>query len=144
MSAFALPAGLLFHQQCYIIWFAFSAVLLRSCSNISFICFTLSWIYSNPQFHRYVPLLAPPVLFVMRVVVSYSPNYMFLHRWNTAYYLSLYKCSAKFHGMSRALGLPKKRMKILRHLKQLKPDIALLQETHLPKEDFSRLQKLWV
>lgn len=35
-------------------------------------------------------------------------------------------------------------MKILRHLKRLKTDIALLQESHLPASDFHRMQKLWV
>lgn len=33
---------------------------------------------------------------------------------------------------------------ILRHLKILCTDIALLQETHLPKSDFNRMKKLWV
>lgn len=35
-------------------------------------------------------------------------------------------------------------MKILRHLKRLKTDIALLQETHLSTSDFHRMKKLWV
>ena len=35
-------------------------------------------------------------------------------------------------------------MKILRHLKRLKADIALLQETHLSASDFPRMKKLWV
>lgn len=35
-------------------------------------------------------------------------------------------------------------MKILRHLKRLKTDIALLQETHLSTPDFHRMKKLWV
>lgn len=37
-----------------------------------------------------------------------------------------------------------KRIKILRHLKRLKTDIALLQETHLTHSDYHRMQKLWV
>lgn len=35
-------------------------------------------------------------------------------------------------------------MKILRHLKRHKVDIALLQETHLQVEDYHRMRKLWV
>lgn len=35
-------------------------------------------------------------------------------------------------------------MKILRHLKRLKTDIALLQETHLLTPDFHRMKKMWV
>lgn len=44
----------------------------------------------------------------------------------------------------KGLRSPIKRMKILRHLKRLKSDIALLQETHLEESDFSRMQNLWV
>lgn len=35
-------------------------------------------------------------------------------------------------------------MRVLRHLKKLKADIALLQETHMKAEDYFRLKKLWV
>lgn len=35
-------------------------------------------------------------------------------------------------------------MKVLRHLKRLKADVALLQESHLEESDFFRMQKLWV
>lgn len=42
------------------------------------------------------------------------------------------------------MGSPNKRMRIFRHLKTLKTDVALLQETHLKKEDYFRLKKLWV
>lgn len=35
-------------------------------------------------------------------------------------------------------------MQILRHLKKLRPDIAMLQETHLGEGDLSRMKKLWV
>lgn len=35
-------------------------------------------------------------------------------------------------------------MKILRHLKHLEADIALLQETHLSSSDFQRMKKPWV
>lgn len=44
----------------------------------------------------------------------------------------------------KGLRSPTKRMKILRHLKRLKADVALLQETHLEGKDFFRMQKLWV
>lgn len=44
----------------------------------------------------------------------------------------------------KGLRSPNKRMAILRHLKWLKTDIALLQETHLPSSDFWRMLKLWV
>lgn len=37
-----------------------------------------------------------------------------------------------------------KHMAILRHLKRLKADIALLQKTHLKTEDFNCMCKLWV
>lgn len=39
---------------------------------------------------------------------------------------------------------PQKRTMVLRHLKKLKTDIALLQETHLRKEDFEIIRRLWV
>lgn len=39
---------------------------------------------------------------------------------------------------------PNKRMRVLRHLRKLKADIALLQETHLGEQDYFRLRKLWV
>lgn len=44
----------------------------------------------------------------------------------------------------KGLRSPNKRIKILRYLKRLRPDIAFLQETHLAEEDFHRLAKLWV
>lgn len=44
----------------------------------------------------------------------------------------------------KGLRTPAKRLKILRHLKRLKMDIALLQETHLKSPDFQRMKKLWV
>lgn len=44
----------------------------------------------------------------------------------------------------QGLRSPRKRSKILRHLKRLKADLALLQETHLAEEDFHRLKKWWV
>lgn len=44
----------------------------------------------------------------------------------------------------KGLWSPNKRMAILRYLKRLKTDIALLQETHLPSADFWRMRKLWV
>lgn len=44
----------------------------------------------------------------------------------------------------KGLRSPHKRGMILRHLKKLKPDIALLQETHLEEIDFKRMCKLWV
>lgn len=42
------------------------------------------------------------------------------------------------------LRSPTKQMVILHHLKHLEADIALLQETHLTKADFTRMRKLWV
>lgn len=44
----------------------------------------------------------------------------------------------------QGLRTPNKRMRVLRHLKRLKADIALLQETHLENKNFFRLKKLWV
>lgn len=44
----------------------------------------------------------------------------------------------------KGLCSPAKRMKILRHLKRLRADVALLQETHLGEWDFNRMKKLWV
>ncbi|XP_056391772.1 uncharacterized protein LOC130284889 [Hyla sarda] len=44
----------------------------------------------------------------------------------------------------KGLKSPQKRIKILRYLKCLGPDIVLLQETHLVEADFLRMQKLWV
>lgn len=44
----------------------------------------------------------------------------------------------------KGLRSPNKRMKILRHLKRHKVNIALLQETHLQVEDYHRMRKLWV
>lgn len=35
-------------------------------------------------------------------------------------------------------------MSILRHLRRLRADVALLQETHLSADDLARLQKMWV
>lgn len=44
----------------------------------------------------------------------------------------------------KGLHSPNKRMAVLRHLKRLKADIALLLETHLTASDFVRMRKLWV
>lgn len=44
----------------------------------------------------------------------------------------------------KGLKSPQKRGMILRHLKKLHTDIALLQETHLLQADFPRMRKLWV
>lgn len=44
----------------------------------------------------------------------------------------------------QGLRTPRKRMRVLRHLKMLKVDIALLQESHLAEKNFSRLKRLWV
>lgn len=44
----------------------------------------------------------------------------------------------------KGLRSPCKRMAILRHLKRLRTDVALLQETHLSADDLTRLRKLWV
>lgn len=44
----------------------------------------------------------------------------------------------------RGLKSPHKRGMILRHLKKLRTDIALLQETHLLEKDFPRMAKTWV
>lgn len=44
----------------------------------------------------------------------------------------------------RGLGTPQKRSAVLRHLKQLQADIALLQETLLRVEDFPQMEKQWV
>lgn len=44
----------------------------------------------------------------------------------------------------RGLRSPHKRMMVLRHLRILNADIAVLQETHLPEEDFFRMRRLWV
>lgn len=44
----------------------------------------------------------------------------------------------------KELQAPHKRLAILHHLKQLKTEIALLQETNLSLEDFNRMHKLWV
>lgn len=35
-------------------------------------------------------------------------------------------------------------MTVLRHLRNLKVDIAMLQETHLSEADLKRLKKMWV
>lgn len=35
-------------------------------------------------------------------------------------------------------------MKILWHLRRLRADVALLQETHLEEGEFHRIQKVWV
>lgn len=44
----------------------------------------------------------------------------------------------------KGLLSPHKRSMVLRHLGKLKPDIALLQETHLAEKDFFRMRKFWV
>lgn len=44
----------------------------------------------------------------------------------------------------KGLRSPQKRMMVLHHLKKLKVDIALLQETHLGTKDFGRMCRLWV
>lgn len=44
----------------------------------------------------------------------------------------------------KGLCSPNKRMKVLLHLKCLRPDVVFLQETHLKAEDFPRMHKLWV
>lgn len=44
----------------------------------------------------------------------------------------------------KGLRSPFKRLKILHHLKRLKTDIALLQETRLTPPDFHCMRKLWV
>lgn len=44
----------------------------------------------------------------------------------------------------KGLKSPNKRMQTLRHLKRLRPDVAMLQETHLWVEDLQRMHKLWV
>lgn len=44
----------------------------------------------------------------------------------------------------KGLRSPNKRTKVLRHLKKLHTDVALLQETHPLDTDFHRLIKTWV
>lgn len=44
----------------------------------------------------------------------------------------------------KELRSPNKRSKVLRHLKKLGTDIALLHETHLAATDYYRLKKGWV
>ncbi|XP_040285891.1 exodeoxyribonuclease-like [Bufo bufo] len=44
----------------------------------------------------------------------------------------------------KGLRSPHKRLMVLRHLKKLHADIALLQEMHLGAIDFRRMKKLWV
>lgn len=44
----------------------------------------------------------------------------------------------------KGLCSPYKRIRVLRHLKKLKTNIAMLQETHLPAHGFHRMCKLWV
>lgn len=44
----------------------------------------------------------------------------------------------------KGLKSPHKRGMVLRHLKKLRTDVALLQETHLPERDFQRMRKQWV
>lgn len=44
----------------------------------------------------------------------------------------------------KGLRSPTKRTKIVSHLKKLKTDIALLQETHMGEQDFHRMRKGWV
>lgn len=44
----------------------------------------------------------------------------------------------------KGLRSPQKRMKVLRHLRKLKTDVAMLQETHLHSQDFFRMRKLWM
>lgn len=44
----------------------------------------------------------------------------------------------------KGLRSPNKRMKILRPLKCMREDVALLQEAHLAEQDFQCLKKLWV
>lgn len=44
----------------------------------------------------------------------------------------------------KGLNGPVKRTKVFTHLKQLKPDILLLQETHLRVEDHNRLRRNWI
>lgn len=44
----------------------------------------------------------------------------------------------------KGLRSPSKRSQILRHLKKLKVDIAMLQEIHLDSQDFFRMKKFWV
>ena len=44
----------------------------------------------------------------------------------------------------RGLGGPVKRARVLSHLKDMKTDVAFLQETHLRVCDHARLRKPWV
>lgn len=44
----------------------------------------------------------------------------------------------------QGLRFPQKRMKVLRHLKRLWADVALLQELHFREADFPRMKRLWV
>lgn len=44
----------------------------------------------------------------------------------------------------KGLNGPVKRTKVFSHLKQLKPDILFLQETHLRVEDHNRLNRNWI
>lgn len=44
----------------------------------------------------------------------------------------------------KGLRSPQKRAMVLKHLRKLGADIAILQETHLKKEDFFRMKKFWV
>lgn len=44
----------------------------------------------------------------------------------------------------KGLNGPVKRAKVFSHLKQLKPDILFLQETHLRLEDHNRLRRNWI
>lgn len=44
----------------------------------------------------------------------------------------------------KGLRSTSKRMRVRRHLKRLRADVALLQETHLSEQDFHRMRRVWV
>lgn len=44
----------------------------------------------------------------------------------------------------KGLRTPNKRMQVLRHLKRLRPDVAMIQETHLREGELALMKKLWV
>lgn len=44
----------------------------------------------------------------------------------------------------QGLKSPQKHMMVLRHLRKLGADVAMLQETHLHAKDYFRMRKLWV
>lgn len=77
------------------------------------------------------------------ITVNFFDGWQMLNVW-VQYSLKVLLWLMWCLGMSRVSVLLPKDSKVYGHLRRLRADIALLQETHLGESDFQRLKRLWV